>query len=609
MASKQDGVSPRIVCAIATDQSGSLPNALNDISIESVGTLASILEAVHKICYVMVRHQKEWVDTGMGPLWHLERTGLEAVNRNSKVHDGMKLLIKVLQDVHINQRYELMGRYIKYLDKDVSQKIIENLTPLLERKDLGREGLGKVQNKQGLTYIDKQVKRTGYDQEVARSVLECILKNRFEEGEDILSVIHKYVEQMLFGTVGSSDNVEGNALKTGGQEDPYSYNEEEDDDVRSVGEFGPPVGTQQVQSVCCVAMFVRLVYTDPVLNMISSPVGTALLDKAYDLGGETFYYALLDKMYDKDRAEALLSRASLIGSAQLVSELLEVLEGAKGEVPSMALSTTLGGGKEYVQQTTTAPVIITRSNIISSVMNGIAVLKNKFNLLPVHEATQVKLVDAGQYTTEMVQTEEMMFAMNQVHYPRLDGDTGAVTLEYIQDVVYKTAIGVKVADTIVDVLRVVNHPTIYNVKKVLLDTVHIYSMYTCLGLYTITVGGLEVSYQLHQGEYTEALKQIAIMGSYVALNVALHLAIAAPGLQYVGLTFAMGITFCGAYQAMFNAHDLYAEYTSEYNAIKSASAYAELYELLAHSPLQYVYDFGAKELMEGLYSECEHSEL
>ncbi|WP_165379574.1 ankyrin repeat domain-containing protein [Rickettsiales endosymbiont of Peranema trichophorum] len=152
---------------------------------------------------------------------------------------------------------------------------------------------------------------------------------------------------------------------------------------------------------------------------------------------------------------------------------------------------------------------------------------------------------------------------------------------------YKATVGIKAADTVVDVLRAVNQPTIENGKRLVFDAVHLYGMYNGLNGYSLAIGGLEASYQIYHGEYVEALKQALTTGAYMALPMVM----AASGIPYSGVIFAVGMTTYSAYHFVSKAQALYVEYTSQDNGAKSAEAYTQLYSSLAQTPLQYVYDF------------------
>ncbi|WP_165379668.1 hypothetical protein, partial [Rickettsiales endosymbiont of Peranema trichophorum] len=167
----------------------------------------------------------------------------------------------------------------------------------------------------------------------------------------------------------------------------------------------------------------------------------------------------------------------------------------------------------------------------------------------------------------------------------------------VEVVMYKAALSIKIADTVVDVLRVVNRPTVENVKQVVLGTVHVYGMYKGLSVYGLALVGLEATYQVYQGEYAEALKQVLITTVYMALPIVMG----AGGLPYAGLIFTSGMTVYSLYHLMSNVHSLYTEHTSDDNVAKSSEAYASLYSLLACTPLQYVYEFDS--------SRGEHNEL
>ncbi|RZI47764.1 ankyrin repeat domain-containing protein [Rickettsiales endosymbiont of Peranema trichophorum] len=185
--------------------------------------------------------------------------------------------------------------------------------------------------------------------------------------------------------------------------------------------------------------------------------------------------------------------------------------------------------------------------------------------------------------------EDFAFAKELQQKMNADIDINRITAEKaakVQVAMYKAALGIKVADTVVGVLRGVNQPTLENGKKLVFDSVHIYGMYKGLNGYGLAIGGLEAGYQAYQGEYAEAIKYLAITGAYMALPMVM----AATGMPYAGLVFASSMTVYSAYHLMHNTHTLYIEYTSEDNPAKSSEAYTNLYSSLVQTPL---HEFGA----------------
>ncbi|RZI47388.1 hypothetical protein EDM53_02150 [Rickettsiales endosymbiont of Peranema trichophorum] len=131
------------------------------------------------------------------------------------------------------------------------------------------------------------------------------------------------------------------------------------------------------------------------------------------------------------------------------------------------------------------------------------------------------------------------------------------------------------------------------ILKLLLEKrVQVYGMYKGLNSYGLAIGALEAGHQVYEGEYTEAIKHLAITGAYIGLPMVM----ATAGVPYAGVIFVVGITAYSAYHLVSNTHALYMEYTSENNPVKSSEAYAYLYATLVKAPLQYVYESEAPSI-------------
>ncbi|RZI47005.1 NACHT domain-containing protein [Rickettsiales endosymbiont of Peranema trichophorum] len=383
------------------------------------------------------------------------------------------------------------------------------------------------------------------------------------------------------------------------------------------------------------AYIIKASYESKAQALISSYAGMDLLYTAYEIGGQILHDAFLNVMYEEEQALGLLCRAKEIGSRELVMELMKAsnTQGATGasfikEGALVVRSTTgLGGGIDVQQSTNMAGISHQKITMSSTISSFIEKLSNKLDIIwkykqYLHKAEITRFheilkrnsldettsLDTLRDDTEFKKSvllklhpdkggkaEDFVFARELQQKMNSDVDINAIIAEKAQKIqmtLYKTSLGVKVADTVVDVLRAVNQPTLENGKKVVFDTVHLYGMCKGLNGYGLAVGALEASYQVYQGEYTEAVKHLLITGAYMALPMVM----AATGVPYAGLLFAVVMTAYSGYHLVSNTHALYVEYTSEDNAAKSSEAYAYLYDALVKTPLHCVYESEAPSI-------------
>ncbi|WP_165379571.1 hypothetical protein, partial [Rickettsiales endosymbiont of Peranema trichophorum] len=389
-----------------------------------------------------------------------------------------------------------------------------------------------------------------------------------------------------------------------------------------------------------IVLYSRILYNNTFLN---SYIGSNLLLDAYEIGGSILHDALLNVICEEEQALALLSRAKDMGSKALILEIMGAVEEAGMPLRAVGMSPIneealvvqstirLRIGEEGAQQTTNTFYLphekITVSSTISSIIeklsnkldiawkyklrlhkaeitrfneilqeNGVDVteslnllrdprdLKNKV-LSKLHPDAKLRL-----YPDQKPDGEDFVFVKELEQKMNSDVDINTIIAEKaakVQVAMYKTTLGIKVSDTVVDVLRAVNQPTLKNGKQLVFDTAHLYGVYKGLNGYGLAIGGLEASYQVYQGAYLEALKHVAITGAYMALPTAM----AAAGIPYGSLVLVASMTAYSGYHLMSNVHSLYIEYTGEDNAAKSSEAYANLYSSLAGTPLQYIYEF------------------
>ncbi|MEI6187916.1 MAG: hypothetical protein WCP46_05385, partial [Alphaproteobacteria bacterium] len=158
----------------------------------------------------------------------------------------------------------------------------------------------------------------------------------------------------------------------------------------------------------------------------------------------------------------------------------------------------------------------------------------------------------------------------------------------IQALIYKSNIGFKVLDMVVDSSRLIYEPTLTNAKKVALDSTYLYSMYYGINSYSSIISAVDVLQLAYQEEYIQALKQVATTIGYMALPSLL----AYTAIPHLGLAYGIGMAGYTGYSAITNAYSFYLERTSDVESIlRSIIAYRDLAKTFSESPLQQLYDF------------------
>ncbi|RZI47377.1 ankyrin repeat domain-containing protein [Rickettsiales endosymbiont of Peranema trichophorum] len=374
------------------------------------------------------------------------------------------------------------------------------------------------------------------------------------------------------------------------------------------------------RSASVTLCFVSARYDNRVYALIESTVGRDLLYVAHELGGSILHDTLLNVMYTEEQALALLIRAKEIGSRELVLEIMgaigsDVLVIPSLPLPSLALITVEEEQGQGSNGISSKHLDLAQNGIIQKILHKLDLIWKcrqlvykseiaRFNgILKENNLDETTSIDIFRNYAEFKKSVllklhpdkggkvgDFAFARELQQKMTSDVDIDVVIAEKAakaQVILYKAALSIKVSDTVVDVLRAVNQPTLKNAKKLMLGAVHIYGMCKGFNGYSLAIGGVEAAYQVYQGEYTVAVKHLGITGVYMALPMVM----AVTGLPYVGLVFTVGITAYSTYHLMSNTHALYVEYTSDDNAARSASAYGEFYTLLSQTPLQYIYEF------------------
>jgi Tfp pilus assembly protein PilF len=129
----------------------------------------------------------------------------------------------------------------------------------------------------------------------------------------------------------------------------------------------------------------------------------------------------------------------------------------------------------------------------------------------------------------------------------------------VNSVVYKTTLGFKGLDLMVDSARLVYEPEIDNAKKVVYDVSHLYGMAVGVNGYSTLVSGAEVAYQLHLGEYQKACEVAISTASAMALPAVL----AVLNRPYLGFIYGVWMAASTAYNAIENAYSFASALTEE----------------------------------------------
>jgi tetratricopeptide (TPR) repeat protein len=125
----------------------------------------------------------------------------------------------------------------------------------------------------------------------------------------------------------------------------------------------------------------------------------------------------------------------------------------------------------------------------------------------------------------------------------------------VNSVIYKTTLGFKGLDLIVDSARLAYEPEIDNAKKVAYDASQLYGMVVGVNGYSTLVSGAEVAYQLHLGEYQKAC-DVAIGASSAMVLPAILAIVNRP---YLGFIYGAWVAASTAYDALENAYSFALE--------------------------------------------------
>jgi len=127
-------------------------------------------------------------------------------------------------------------------------------------------------------------------------------------------------------------------------------------------------------------------------------------------------------------------------------------------------------------------------------------------------------------------------------------------------ITHYTAVGIKLCDITVDILRVANKPELNTevTWKLGSDTLQLYNLYYGFDKYSLGVRLTEIGYMIHNEEYKEALSTAISTISFAAIPTIMSMIS-----PWAGLAYGITITGYSAYSLYNNIYALYEEYNVE----------------------------------------------
>jgi len=130
----------------------------------------------------------------------------------------------------------------------------------------------------------------------------------------------------------------------------------------------------------------------------------------------------------------------------------------------------------------------------------------------------------------------------------------------VHQITHYTAVGIKLCDITVDILRVANKPELNTevTWKLGSDTLQLYNLYYGFDKYSLGVRLAEIGYMIHNEEYKEALSTAISTISFAAIPTIMSIIN-----PWVGLVYGITITGYSVYSLYNNIYALYEEYSVE----------------------------------------------
>jgi hypothetical protein len=222
---------------------------------------------------------------------------------------------------------------------------------------------------------------------------------------------------------------------------------------------------------------------------------------------------------------------------------------------------------------TALDVLLDNSKFNKFVMSRIHPDKNPFGAGVAHEDTLFVRELRGKFTADL-------------DMEKLLGDAIAKA----NSMLHRASIGFKALDVAVDSARLAQEPTMVQAKKLTLGYAYLHGMIAGVNKYSAAISGAEVIYQMHLSEYQKAFEVATTTLSAMFLPALLAMA----NRPYLGFVYGVWIATSTVYNTALNAYSLTLDLSHDDARLKSTTAYKNLAEQLAASPLQALHDFGAQ---------------
>lgn len=138
---------------------------------------------------------------------------------------------------------------------------------------------------------------------------------------------------------------------------------------------------------------------------------------------------------------------------------------------------------------------------------------------------------------------------------------------------YRTSIGINIADAVVDIINLYQEPTLYHAKEVLNGGIYVTSLYYGFSSASVVTSSISVAFAYYENGAEAAIKQGLVSIAFMSALAAL----AYTGLPYAGVVFLGGVMFYSAYNLAANAYSSYNDMYSNEGKMKSYTAYQNLY--------------------------------
>ncbi len=161
------------------------------------------------------------------------------------------------------------------------------------------------------------------------------------------------------------------------------------------------------------------------------------------------------------------------------------------------------------------------------------------------------------------ENDDFIFAHNLQEKINGELDLGQLINDHlpaVQRAIYKANLWFKVLDSSTDLLRAIHKPTLENIDKAEVSCLYLFAAYQGIHWHVMLSNGKELTMQVYQGEYMEALKTSVVVGGYAILQMTTSYLSLPVVVAYESLTLGYA-----AYRAVTNAYEFYVEYYEQEN--------------------------------------------